>query len=119
MSRIISTVLIFALCFLNPAFAGLFSMGTNSQAESIGKGASTDTSTIPIRDEAYKLNQKRREEARKLIAEGITLIKKGQKKNKQDLITKGQIKKEIGEKQLNLLKEQAENKKNEDQNNEW
>lgn len=74
---------------------------------------------IPILDKADRLILKRREEAQKLIAEGTELIKKGEKKKNQNLIVKGQIKKEIGEKQLKSLKEQAEKKKMEDENDNW
>ena len=74
---------------------------------------------IPVLDTIDKLILKRKEEAHKLIEEGKQLIKKGKNRQKQDLITKGQIKKEIGEKQLLLLKEQAKDKKKEEANDHW
>ena len=74
---------------------------------------------IPIIDKLDKHLSKRQEEAHRLIAEGRELIKKGEKKKNQDLIIKGQIKKEIGEKQLQTLKEQTESKKKEDENDHW
>lgn len=84
----------------------------NSEDES-----GSDVSNIPVRDNVYKLIQKRQKEAYKLIEEGKELIKKGEKRKNQKLISKGQIKKEIGEKQIALLKEQKENKRQSD--HEW
>ena len=77
------------------------------------------TNEIPIDDKLDKVIQKRQKEARKLILEGRKLIKKGEKKKNEDLIIKGQIKKQIGEKQLEALKEQEENKKRERENDIW
>ena len=84
----------------------------NSEDES-----GSDVSNIPVRDNVYKLIQKRQKEAYKLIEEGKELIKKGENRKNQKLISRGQIKKEIGEKQIALLKEQKENKRQSD--HEW
>ena len=86
----------------------------NSEGES---EPGSDVSNIPVRDNVYKLIQKRQKEAYRLIEEGKELIKKGEKRKNQKLISKGQIKKEIGEKQIALLKEQKENKRQSD--HEW
>ena len=86
----------------------------NSEDES---ESGSDVSNIPVRDNVYKLIQKRQKEAYRLIEEGKELIKKGEKRKNQKLISKGQIKKEIGEKQIALLKEQKENKRQSD--HEW
>ena len=74
---------------------------------------------IPIFLKADKLIQKRREEARKLITEGQKMIKQGEKKNNKSLITKGQIKKEIGQKQLEVLKEQTKIREQENNGSAW
>ena len=105
-------VLILFLFIPGPAFAGLFSMNAPQKQEE-------KVQEIPVLDTLDKLIIKRRSEAHKLIIEARKLIKKGEKRNDQDLITKGQIKKEIGEKQLQLLKEQVESEKMEDAKDEW
>lgn len=92
------------------ASAGIFSMDNTSTANQ-GQGEMAEE--IPAFFNADKLIQKRQEEARRLIAEGRKLIEKGEKKKDQSLIAKGQIKKEIGEKQLAVLKEQTRVRKNE------
>lgn len=108
-------LMIFFLTDLNPAMAGLFG---NSSSSSSG-GAPFNTDEIPIRDEAYKMMEKRKKEAQELIVEGLDLIKAGQRKKNESLITKGRIKKEIGEKQLQVLKDQAEIKKEDDKSYGW
>ena len=97
----------------NVVYAGFFSM------DAPNKTNSNPQEEIPIRDSDFYLIQKHREEAHMLIEEGVKLIKKGEKRKNQSLTIKGKIKKEIGEKQLKSLKEQAENNKKENQNNEW
>ena len=104
------------LISLTPAFAGLFSMNAPSKEKNQNEKIEKE---IPVQDSLDKLILRRREEAHKLIAEARKLIKKGEKKKDQNLIMKGQIKKEIGEKQLQLLKEQVEKKKQEDAKDEW
>ncbi len=103
---------LFSLLIAGSAYAGWLGMSSEKSGK---KGEPTQTtSPIPVQDPTDKLILKRREEAHKLIAEGNQLIKKGQQQNKQDLITKGQIKKDIGGKQLEILKEQIEEKQKED-----
>ena len=77
-----------------------------------GQGEMTEEE-IPVFFSADKLIQRRHDEARKLIFEGIKLIQKGEKKKDESLIAKGQIKKDIGRKQLEVLKEQVQIRKNE------
>lgn len=93
--------------------AGIFSMDNTS---TVNQGQGEMAEEIPAFFNADKLIQKRQEEARRLIAEGRKLIEKGEKKKDQSLIAKGQIKKEIGEKQLAVLKEQTRVRKNETSN---
>ena len=93
------------------AFANIFSM---DNASNVNQNDAKKTETIPVFFNADKHIQKRQQEAYSLVLEGNKLIKKGKKKNNKSLITKGQIKKEIGEKQLKLLKEQAEERKRQD-----
>ena len=111
------------------AFAGWFGMSSgnqgtvkqnteNKQPEAQGQYP-VMVEEIPVLDNIDKHILKRQEEAHKLITEGKNLIKQGEKRKRQDLITKGQIKKEIGEKQLQLLKEQAKDKKKEEANDHW
>ena len=104
-------VLIFVSGFLLSVNAQL---GAQNQPNQMRKN-----DEIQVLDKADKILRKRREEAYKLITEGKELIKKGEKRNRQDLITKGNIKKEIGENQLKSLKEQTHKKKEEDQSYEW
>ena len=105
-------VLIICLLFVpQTGVAGPLSKGVSEQ--------NPKDTEIKVIDSEDKLIQKRQKEARKLIEEGRELIKKGEKKNKKELITKGQIKKEIGEKQLELLQEQVKKKKTEDENYDW
>ncbi|OGI18807.1 MAG: hypothetical protein A3B68_06135 [Candidatus Melainabacteria bacterium RIFCSPHIGHO2_02_FULL_34_12] len=109
-----SVFLIFLFLFFflpNQSHAGIFTMSDASPTP--------QTNEIPIDDKLDKVIQKRQKEARKLILEGRKLIKKGEKKKNEDLIIKGQIKKQIGEKQLEALKEQEENKKRERENDIW
>ena len=101
------------------AFGSFFSMDQKPKESKSDKQASSIVEEIPVFDSTDRLIQKRKEEAHKLITEGRGLIKKGEKKKDQTLITRGQIKKEIGEKQLKLLKEQAAIKKNEDKSDGW
>lgn len=103
------------------AFAGWFSMDMVSpggNTESTGESLQ-QTNEIQVLDKTDKLIQRRREEAHKLIAEGNKMIIKGEKRKDQSLIIKGKIKKEIGEKQLKLLKGQVEQKKEEDEKDGW
>ncbi len=110
-------VFILILVLSNPAYAGLFGGGQPSPG--VSTETQTNTNDIPIRDEASKIIEKRKLEARKLISEGLELMREGEKKKKESLITKGRIKKEIGEKQLEALKEQAKMKEKEDQSYGW
>ena len=103
-------IIIFLLSFSNQAIAGLFSKTIASSSS--GQQASVEE--IPIRDEAFKIMERRKIEARKLISEGLKLMREGEKKKNEVLITKGRIKKEIGQKQLEVLREQAEEKKKDD-----
>lgn len=108
--------LVLFACFILPsfAFANWFSM--NQKPEEGNNTQEVKQNVIPVIDSIDRLILKRQEEARKLIEEGKKLIKRGGRKNNQDLIMKGKIKKEIGEKQLKVLKEQARSKKAEDAN---
>ena len=110
-------ILFLLFCGIQNAFAGLFSM--DSKGQEAPNNQEQKTREIQVLDSVGKLIQKRREEAYKLISEGAKLIKKGKKKNNQSLIVKGKIKKEIGEKQLQVLKEQSEYKKKEDESYGW
>ncbi|MBI3591307.1 MAG: hypothetical protein HY094_08040 [Candidatus Melainabacteria bacterium] len=112
-------VVVFLLFIPNIAFAGFFTMNAVPPAGHNTGGQSAQIEEIPVQDSQDRLIQKRREEAHKLVAEGKELIKKGEKRKNQSLIIKGKIKKEIGEKQLKLLKEQVENKKKEDSHDGW
>ncbi len=106
-------ILIGSLIFSNPATAGLFSKSQPSSSSSGNAQLLADE--IPIRDEAFKIMERRKIEAHKLISEGLEIMREGEKKKDETLITKGRIKKEIGKKQLQVLKEQAEQKKKDDQ----
>ena len=107
----------FLVIFSNPVIAGFF--GTNQISSSSSGNTQLTTDDIPIRDEAFKIMERRKMEAHKLISEGLGLMREGEKKNNETLITKGRIKKEIGTKQLQVLKEQAEQKKKEDKSYGW
>ena len=117
--RVVSVffVIIFLLSFSNQAIAGLF--GKNTSSSSGSGGEQTLTEEIPIRDAAFKMMEKRKIEARKLVSEGLELMREGEKKKNETLITKGRIKKEIGQKQLQVLKEQSEERKKEEQSYGW
>lgn len=124
--KTLSKILVF-LCFMlimaDAAYAGFFGMTSKKQElENKEPGTQQESAMadeIPIIDKLDKHLSKRQEEAHRLIAEGRELIKQGKKRNNQDLIIKGQIKKEIGEKQLQILKEQTGSKKKEDENDHW
>ena len=126
MKIIFKLVVICSLILLvaSPVYAGWFGMSSAKKntekkepvVQNQGQGMANE---IPILDTIDKLILKRKEEAHKLIDEGKQLIKKGKNRQRQDLITKGQIKKEIGEKQLLILKEQADSKKKQDESDEW
>ena len=105
-------IILFFLVFPNLAIAGLFSKNSPSSSSSGAPEQSADD--IPIRDAAYKMIERRKQEAHKLISEGLEIMREGEKKKNEVLITKGRIKKEIGQKQLEVLKEQAEEKKKDD-----
>ena len=107
----------FLVIFSNPVIAGFW--GTNQISSSSSGNTQLTTDDIPIRDEAFKIMERRKMEAHKLISEGLGLMREGEKKNNETLITKGRIKKEIGTKQLQVLKEQAEQKKKEDKSYGW
>ncbi|MBI2995392.1 MAG: hypothetical protein HYY52_01615 [Candidatus Melainabacteria bacterium] len=110
-------VVLFLILFLyttSYSFAGIFSMSSPPAANQEVK-----QEAISVLDEVDKIFNKRLQEARKLITEGNKLIKKGEKKKKGDLIIKGKIKKEIGENQIQSLKEQIENKKTRDERSNW
>ncbi|GEM_PF-4866365 len=127
-SRII-VILYLMLVLPGAAFAGWFGMSSGNQntvkqntekKEPDNQGQyPVMAQEFPVLDNIDKHILKRQEEAHKLITEGKGLIKKGEKRKNQDLITKGQIKKEIGEKQLHILKEQATGKKKEEANDHW
>ena len=110
-------IVIGALIFSSPAVAGLF--GKNQTSSSSSGNAQSPVDEIPIRDEAFKIMERRKMEAHKLVSEGLEIMREGEKKKNETLITKGRIKKEIGEKQLQVLKEQTEQKKKEDKNYDW
>lgn len=107
----------FLVIFSNPAIAGF--LGKNQISSSSSGNTQLTTDDIPIRDESFKIMERRKMEAHKLISEGLGLMREGEKKNNETLITKGRIKKEIGTKQLQVLKEQAEQKKKEDKSYDW
>ena len=110
-------ILTFLLLFSNPAIAGLFG---KSQASSSSSGnAQSPADEIPIRDETFKIMERRKMEAHKLVSEGLEIMREGEKKKDTNLISKGRLKKEIGQKQLQVLKEQAEQKKKEDKSYDW
>ena len=117
----IKGLIIFLLILMLPteAFAGLFSKDQLISKKPEGKQEVEKTNEILILDTIAKLIIKRKKEAQKLIMDGKELIKKGEKRKDKGLITKGQIKKEIGEKQLLILKEQADSKKKQDESDEW
>ena len=79
-----------------------------------GQGKNQEEADIPVIFSADERIKKRQKEAYKLIEEGRQLVRKGQKKSDQNLIARGKIKKEIGKKQLELLKEQVEERKRQD-----
>lgn len=109
-------ILLIALLMLPyPSYAGLFSM--DNQPKNAPKNQGEMTEQINVFFNADKQMQKRKDEAYKLIEEGKKLIKKGEKSKNQQLITKGHIKKEIGEKQVQLLREQLRERQNE--SNSW
>lgn len=117
---LIFTILILLLLVPREAFAGILTMDHDLYQKATYPNVQTGMNEeIPVLDAVDKVIIKRRSEAHKLIEEGNKLIKKGEKKNNQQLVMKGQIKKEIGTKQLALLKEQAENKKLQEQNDGW
>ena len=104
MKRLLVFITIF---FYLTSCAGVF-------ASMVSKNKTQETQEeIPAPLAADKILQRRQGEAHKLIMEGNKLIKRGKKKQDQSLITKGEIKKEIGEKQLRILKEEIQNRKNE------
>ena len=113
--KLICTFLMMVLLLIssNPAIAGLFNKNQPSSSSSGNTQQTADD--IPIRDAAFKMIERRKQEAHKLISEGLELMREGEKKKDEVLITKGRIKKEIGQKQLEVLKEQAEQKKKDDQ----
>ena len=96
---------------MSSSYAGLFPIAMD-QAMSM-------TDEIPVQDSVDRLLQRRIREAHELINEGNILIRKGQKKKNNSLLTKGRIKKEIGEKQLQFLKGQSEDKKSQDKLDDW
>ena len=114
---ILLIIVIGSLIFSSPVVAGLF--GKNQTSSSSSGNAQSPADEIPIRDEAFKIMEKRKIEARKLISDGLELMRQGEKKKDETLITKGRIKKEIGQKQLEVLKEQAEQKKKEEKSYGW
>ena len=105
-------MIVFLLIFSNPADAGLF--GNNPSSSSSSGISQPSADDIPIMDAIYKAIERHKQEAHKLISEGLNLMREGEKKKDETLITKGRIKKEIGQKQLEVLKKQAEEKKKDD-----
>ena len=110
-------ILMFFLFLLNPAIAGLFDKSQSSSSSS--GNAQLPADEIPIRDKTFQIMERRKIEAHKLISEGLEMMREGERKKNETLITKGRIKKEIGEKQLQVLKEQAEERKKEDKSYDW
>ena len=110
-------ILMFLLFLLNPAIAGLFDKIQPSSSSSGNSQSPADE--IPIRDKTFQIMERRKIEAHKLVSEGLEIMREGEKKKDETLITKGRIKKEIGEKQLQVLKEQAEERKKEDKSYDW
>ncbi len=120
MKKIVFVILAFCILIGNPALANIFSMLTGSDSGNApGENMAVANNTIPIVDTTDKHLQKRLQEAQALIYEGRMLVKKGEQRNKKELITKGKIKKEIGEKQLVVIKRQMEEKKEQDHRDEW
>ena len=112
-------VIILFVANANLAHAGLFSRNKPLKINSGSVQEVKEEERIQVLDTTDKLFLKRREQAYKLILEGKELIKKGEKRNNQNLIVKGRIKKEIGEKQLKAIRGRIEDKKAEDKNDEW
>ena len=121
MKKSLIFIILFLLLLSKPiiACAGLFTMTMNPAPSSNANQQTPGLQEIPVQDNADKLIERRKMEAYKLINEGRALIKKGEQKEDQQLITRGQIKKEIGEKRLKLLKGQAEDKKKLDEGDGW
>lgn len=70
---------------------------------------------IPIRDKTYLLIQKRKKEAEALFFEGVELKKKGYQENNEEFTAEGNLKRKMGEDQLQYLKEQEVKHKNRDE----
>ena len=120
MKKLLVIILVFCILTVNPALANILSMFTGSDnSNTPNENMASGNNTIPIVDSTDKHLQKRLQEAQALIYEGRMLLKDGKQRNKKDLITKGKIKKEIGEKQLEIIKRQMEEKKEQDHRNEW
>ena len=119
--KILFFILLLNVSFIPFAHAGFFGMTMPNQMSGVIDMQNSAVEEIPVRDSAYNLIQKRRQEAQKLIVEGRDLIRKGEKNRNKNLLIKGQLKKEIGEKQLKVLKEQEveRRKENENTNNGW
>lgn len=111
-------VLIVVLTVVAPeAHSGIFSKMKEVEKEVTSHEDRVED--IKVLDSVDKLIIKRKKEAEKLVLEGNKLIKKGEKRNRKDLITKGQIKKDIGEKQLKILNNMNEDKRKEDESYDW
>ncbi len=121
MKKALFFVILFCLIlFPSYAYAGLFSMDKLPQENTSGaSGPPIQTDEIPVFDKTDILIQKRLEEAHKLIFEGNKMIIKGEKRKDHALAVKGRIKKEIGEKIVKQLRDQAEQKKIEESKDGW
>ncbi len=118
-SRIILIVIIFVISTADAAFANIFSKFASQDSNNDSKKQADNVNAIPLIDTTDKLLQKRLQEAQSLIHEGRQLIKRGETSNRKDLITKGKIKEEIGSKQVEAIKQQVKDKKEQDKRDEW
>ncbi len=121
MKRTLFFVISFCL-ILFPSYvhAGFFSMDKPPQENTSGaSGPPVQTDEIQVFDKTDIFIQKRLEEAHKLIFEGNKMIIKGEKRKDQSLAMKGRIRKEIGEKIVKQLRDQAEQKKTEESKDGW
>lgn len=118
-SRIILVAIIFVISTSNAAFANIFSKFASQDSNNDSKKQVDNANEIPIIDSTDKLLQKRLQEAQSLIHEGRQLIKKGEISDRKDLITKGKLKREIGEKQVEAIRQQVKDKKEQDKRDEW
>lgn len=122
MKRTLLFVILFCLILFPSCVhaGGFFSMDKPPQESTSGaSGPPVQTDEIQVFDKTDIFIQKRLEEAHKLIFEGNKMIIKGEKRKDQSLAVKGRIRKEIGEKIVKQLREQAEQKKVEESKDGW